>query len=128
MAEAGFDGAIPVRRHDFEQHADGRVTVLVPKFSSRLARRLFMPLLAKPNIRMHLDDVGSLIWLACDGRTTVARLSESVRQRLKTEPETARERVYEFLRRLAREGSLTFQVPADQAGPPEGERTDAQRD
>lgn len=118
MADPGFDDAIPVRQHDFEEHADHLVTVLVPKLTGRLARRFLLPLLAKRQIRMHLDAVGSIVWLACDGRTTVGRLTALVQERLGLTHDAARERVQSFLRQLAREGSLTFQVPADDAGSP----------
>jgi hypothetical protein len=118
MADPAFDLAMPLRRHDFEQHPDGLVTVLVPKFSSRLARRFVLPLLAKPVIRVHLDEMGSLVWLACDGQTTVARLTELVQQRLGVAPPAAQQRVHTFLHQLTREGSLAFQAPADEAGSP----------
>ena len=118
MAEPGFEDAIPVRQHDFEEHPDRSVTVRVPKFTGPFARRFVLPLLAKPEIRVHLDEVGSTVWLACDGRTNVGRLTDLVGERLGLTQDAARERVQSFLRQLAREGSLTFQVPADEAGSP----------
>jgi hypothetical protein len=117
MPDAAFAAAIPLRKHDFEQHPDGLVTVLVPKFTSRLARRFVMPLLKRPDIRMHLDPVGSTIWLACDGNTTVAQLTALVGDRFGVEPAAADKRVALFLRQLGREGSLAFVVPAADQGP-----------
>ena len=117
MFDPAFAAAIPVRQHDFEQHPDGLVTVLVPKFTGTLSTRLLMPLLAKPNIRMHLDAVGSAVWMACDGRTTVAQLAGVVRDRFGSTAEEARERVERFVRSLAREGSVSFIAPAEAAGP-----------
>jgi len=111
MPDAAFNAAIPLRQHDFEEHPDGLVTVLVPKFTSRFARRFVMPLLKKPCIRMHLDAVGSAIWLACDGRTNVARLITLVGARFDLDPAASDKRVALFLRQLAREGSLSFVAP-----------------
>jgi hypothetical protein len=108
---------IPLRQHDFEQHPDGLVTVLVPKFTSPLSRRFLVPLLKKPDIRMHLDAVGSAVWTACDGSTSLHQLAEMVRSRFGGTPDEARERVQRFLLSLRREGSITFIAPADAAGP-----------
>lgn len=116
MTDPTFTQAIPVRQHDFEQHADGLVTILVPKFTGRLARRFVMPLLAKPNIRMHLDAVGSAVWAACDGRTTVAQLIGLAHARFGGGADETAQRVALFLRSLSREGSVTFIAPADAAG------------
>lgn len=116
MPEALRPDAIPVRQHDFEQHPDGLVTVLVPKFTGTLATRLLMPLLAKPHIRMHLDAEGSTVWTACDGRTTAADLAGLVRDRFGGTPDEARDRVERFLRSLSREGSIALLAPAGDAG------------
>jgi hypothetical protein len=109
--------AIPVRQHDFEQHPDGLVTVLVPKFTSPLSRRLLVPLLAKPNIRMHLDAEGSAVWTGCDGRTTLRQLAVRVQERFGGTADEARTRVERFLLSLSREGSVTFIAPAGSVGP-----------
>jgi hypothetical protein len=117
MPDAAFAAAIPLRQHDFEEHPDGLVTVLVPKFTGRFARRFVMPMLKRPDIRMHLDAVGSAIWLACDGNTSVAQLAALVGGRFGLEPAPAGERVALFLRQLSREGSLTFVAPAADTSP-----------
>jgi hypothetical protein len=113
MPEAIPADAIPVRQHDYEQHPDGLVTVLVPKFTSALARRLLVPLLRRPHIRMHLDAVGSAAWLAMDGRASVAGLVSLVRERFGGTEEDAARRVTLFLRQLGREGSIILVVSTE---------------
>jgi len=113
MTDPALAAAIPLRQHDYEEHPDGLVTVLVPKFTGRFASRFVMPLLKKPRIRMHLDAVGSAVWLACDGRTTVAELTTLVGTRFHMDPAASGKRVALFLRQLSREGSVTFVVPSD---------------
>jgi len=108
MTAPGYDDGIPVRQHRAVDRDDGRVTVLVPKFTGRLARRLLVPLLAKPDIRMHLDELGSGVWRGCDGRTTVAQLTEAMQARFGGDAAEVRTRVHLFLRQLAREGSISF--------------------
>ncbi len=112
MSEAFPPDAAPVRRHDFEQHEGGLVTVLVPKFTGTLSRLLLVPLLRTPNIRMHLDAEGSAVWTACDSRTTVRQLAELVQGRFGGTAHEAEARVGRFLRSLAREGSIAIIVPA----------------
>ncbi len=105
--------AIPERAHDFEQHPDGMVTVLVPRFTGTLARRLLVPLLRTPHIRMHLDAVGSAVWLAMDGRTSVAQLADLVRRRFGGTDAEAVRRVALFVHQLHREGSIALTVRHD---------------
>jgi hypothetical protein len=110
MQHSDFDSAIPVRQHAFIEKADGKVAVLVPRFTGRLARRLFVPLLARPEFRMHLDALGSAVWKACDGRTTVAELTRAMESAGGGPAPDVRQRVYLFLRKLQREGSISFLV------------------
>lgn len=104
-----FDSAIPVRQHEYLEKPDGRVAVLVPRFTSGFARRFVAPFLARPEFRMHLDALGSAVWKACDGRTTVAELARAMEAGGGAAPDV-RQRVYLFLRKLQREGSLSFIV------------------
>lgn len=110
MTNAAFDAAIPVRQHAFLESPDGRVAVLVPKFTSPLAQKILVPLLAKPDIRMQLDELGSTIWKRCDGDTTVAALTDAVHAQVGGDADHVRQRVHLFLRQLIREGSLSFLI------------------
>ena len=114
MTDRGIDAAIPVRRDRFEERADGGVTVFVPRFTSRLARRLVLPLFARPEFRVQLDDIGSAVWRACDGRTTVAEIVLGLGARTGADLGELRGRVLQFLHRLAREGSIQY-VTKEQA-------------
>jgi len=105
-----FDTAVPLRQHEYVERGDGGVTVLVPRFTGRWARRLLMPLLARREIRMHLDELGSAVWRACDGHATVADITRLVESRQGGVPGEARQRVHFFLRQLVREGSISFFV------------------
>ncbi len=107
-----FDHAIPVRQHQAVDREDGGVTVMVPRFTGRWARRLLVPLLARPDIRMHLDELGSAVWRACDGHATVADITAALTAppRLPGDAGETRRRVHLFLRKLEHEGSLSFMV------------------
>jgi hypothetical protein len=114
-ADPPFPSLVPVRAHRWEEGESGRVTVFVPKFSGRFTRRWLMPLLARPDVRLRLDDLGSFVWRECDGRTTVADVAERVHRRFGGEPGEALARVSSFVRQLARTTSVTFLAPAGRA-------------
>lgn len=115
---------VPVRRHRAVDREGGLVTVLVPKFTSRFARRWFMPLLAKPDMRVHLDAVGSFVWQQCDGVTTVRAIGDRVAERFGGDAEERRLDVVRFVRKLVREESLTFNPPGEPAEGPRGQDRD----
>jgi hypothetical protein len=114
-ADPPFSSLIPVRAHRWEEAPGGRVTVFVPRFTGRLTRRWLMPLLARPEVRLRLDEVGSFVWSACDGLTTVADLARRLQDRVGGDQADAERRVTAFVRQLARSSSVTFLAPA---GPP----------
>ena len=114
-ADPPFPSLVPVRAHRWDEGDGGLVTVFVPKFSGRFTRRWLMPLLARPDVRLRLDEVGSFVWRKCDGRTTVADLAERVQRRFGGEPGEALARVSSFVRQLARTTSVTFLAPAGPA-------------
>jgi len=114
MTNSSIDTAVPVRRGRSEERADGGVTVFVPRFTSAFARRFVLPLFARPEFRVQLDDIGSAVWRACDGRTTVAEIVAALEARTGADLGELRGRVLQFLGRLAREGSIQY-VTKEQA-------------
>jgi hypothetical protein len=112
----------PFRRHRAVDGDDGLVTVLVPKFTSRFARRWFVPLLAKPDFRLHLDAVGSFVWHQCDGAMSLREIAERVVARFGGDPDGRRADVARFVRRLVREESLAFHPPDGSAETSRGPR------
>ena len=106
-----FEDLVPIRRHRSEDRDGGLVTVFVPKFTSRFARRWFVPLLAKPDMRVHLDPLGSFVWHQCDGAASVREIAGLVAERFGGDRDDTLRQVVRFVRKLAREESLTFHAP-----------------
>jgi hypothetical protein len=115
VADVPFEQLVPATLCDTEERGDGRVTVLAPRFTSRLGRRWFAPLLRRPHVRVHLDETGSFVWRQCDGRTTVAEIAARVEARVGVDADDARRRVTIFLHRLARADAIHFLAPAGAA-------------
>ncbi len=101
----------PARRFGHETR-DGRVVVMVPKFRGR-ALAWLRPLLAAPDFRVRLDDEGSFVWGACDGRSTVLEIADRLHGRLGGDPHEVRERVARFVQRLLNDRLLTLDHPGD---------------
>jgi len=101
----------PVRALRWSTGEDDHVTVLVPKFTNRWLVRWFVPLLAKPNVHLRLDELGSFVWRQCDGSATVREIADQVRDRFGGDPEPTLDRLVQFMRRLTRADTLTFLPP-----------------
>jgi hypothetical protein len=80
------------------------VVVQIPRFRSRwmgwLQRRL-----KKPCFQLHLDKIGSTVWLACDGESTVADIGNRLKERFGEEIEPLWDRLALFIRQM-RAGKL----------------------
>ncbi len=86
----------------FEHKLDGeRATVLVPKYRTCwmqwLQRRL-----ARPFWKLHLDEIGTAVWLECDGQRTVAEIGTHLKNEFGEAIEPVWERLPAFLRQMRR--------------------------
>lgn len=107
----------PVRRLNW-QEAENLVIVLRPRFGeSRFALRLAQ-WMGLGDYRIRLDEIGTLIWHACDGQTTAAELAARLRERFGSRIEPAEERLQTFIfqMRRARMINLLFSEPPDHRG------------
>ncbi len=104
----------PARSARWERGPDGRVTLLVPKFRNRLAVRWLVPLLARPDVTVRLDDEGSFVWDRCDGGTTVLAIAEQLQRTVGGDADALVDRVGRFIEKLARAQFVTMNLPGDQ--------------
>jgi hypothetical protein len=84
----------------------------VPKFRSRLARRL-LPRAASRHFRVRLDADGSFVWSLCDGGTTVLQIADRLHARSGGDRADVRDRVAGFVQQLARDRLVTLEPPGD---------------
>ena len=115
MPDTTPDNLLPVRHHAWEERAGDLVTVLVPRFTSRFARRWFVPLLARPDLKVHLDAVGSFVWGQCDGTATIREIGGRVATRFGGDADARRRDVIRFVRKLVNQESLSFHPPGEPA-------------
>lgn len=98
----------PEPQADSELEDDGRITVLEPKFTGPILGRWLQPRLLRPVIRTHLDEVGSVVWQACDGGTTVAAIADQLTARFGADFDPDHRRLTTFLQAMARRRLIRF--------------------
>jgi hypothetical protein len=93
----------PQRNLEWETAEGDRVVLLVPKFRNRWIVKWFVPMMAKPNIRVRLDAFGSYCWQQCDGKTMVRDIGERMAARFGEPIDSLVERIGKFVATLARD-------------------------
>ena len=93
---------VPERTAEHETDDAGLITVLMPRFRNRIMKRLFEPRNKSPYIKIKLDDIGSEVWLLCDGKRTVGEIAELAKEKFQERLEPRHERLGVFFRQLER--------------------------
>ncbi len=92
----------PVRCRNIKY--DGElIEVLMPKFRSRIGKRLF----GDGKYRLKLDKYGTFVWDLCDGRNRVADIVKTFSDKFNEKDST--QRVEEFLDILEKNGAIRFE-------------------
>lgn len=101
----------PLRRMEFDVLSDGKVDILMPRFRHPALKRILQPNWKQEVIRIHLDEIGSAIWLYIDGSLKVnevcSRLQAAYPEKLQPQDETEK-RVTQFLSLLYQEKYISF--------------------
>jgi hypothetical protein len=99
-AEVNLLQLVPRRIAEHETDDAGIVTVLMPRFRNRIMKALFEPRHKSPYIKIKLDEVGSEVWLLCDGKRTVREIAELLRDKFRERIEPCYDRLGLFFRQL----------------------------
>jgi hypothetical protein len=81
----------------------GKITLMVPKFKNEKFRNWFIPRRKATHFKIHLDEMGSLVWGFIDGKRTVETICLLLGDRLKEQDKPINqleERVTYFLTQL----------------------------
>ncbi|NOZ85031.1 MAG: PqqD family protein [Deltaproteobacteria bacterium] len=101
---------------------DGKVVLLVPKFSDGFFGRLMKRLAISSEAKVKLDELGSYVWHRLDGKNTLMGIAAALEEEFGDKADSAKDRVGLFLTKLYREGwiSLLKKVPVYEGGDSEG--------
>jgi hypothetical protein len=100
----------PRRNLQWETRENELVTVIIPKFKNKYLVKWFVPLLAKPNIKLKLDKYGSFVWSRCDGHTSVQQIGQDMAVAFGEPVETLYERIGTFVSKLERDKFLLLGI------------------
>ncbi len=106
--DPAFLSACPRRLLEWEQDAEGRAIVLRPRFGrGRWGAKLAGWLHAGP-YRIRLDEIGSLVWKAFDGNTTMSAVANRLRKAFGQRVEPAEELLLQFASQMHRARMIEF--------------------
>jgi hypothetical protein len=101
----------PVRLMEYQLTDDGRIDILLPRFRSGFLSKVSKNSKKGEHIYIHLDKIGSLIWISIDGIRNVHSICNEMNEKypLVIHPkEETEKRVTEFLSRLYQERYISF--------------------
>jgi hypothetical protein len=91
---------VPLQKYPANTKEDGTVEVLVPRYWENFIGRLFSRFIKSTPFRIHLDQVGTRIWLLCDGRKTVQEIGQILHREFGSEIEPVYERLGLFFKMM----------------------------
>ncbi len=91
----------PKRLFEHEENED-KVTVLYFERNPSFIEKIFFKKQLKKPRKIELDEIGSFVWLLCDGTKNVAEITEEARKRFGEKIEPAKERTELFVEQLYR--------------------------
>jgi len=90
----------PGRLYDHVIEENGKVSVLIPRFTNKLLIKTLSPMLKSPFVKTKFDEFGSQVWLEIDGKKKVLDISTSLKLKFGERIEPVEERLTRFLTQL----------------------------
>jgi hypothetical protein len=90
----------PRRVREWREGDDGRVRILVPRYGAHRLGRWVAARMGSKEIAVRLDQTGSRIWNACDGKRTVGEIASSMEGQTEDVTEDLMERIAHYFREL----------------------------
>ena len=97
-----FWDAHPRRLLTWCDEEEGRCVVLRPKLGRSRWGTWLAGYLRDPYYRIRLDEVGTFVWKACDGQTSLVVIVEQMREQFGDTVEPAEQRLSAFVHRMLR--------------------------
>lgn len=99
---------IPRTAVEFETDESRIVVLLAPRFPEGFLRRFLGRGLGESRFKVTLDEIGSEVWLLCDGARTVREIGELARERFRERIEPCYDRLGVFFRQLEQAGFISY--------------------
>ena len=105
---------IPVPKVEYEVTESNLVVLFVPRYRSKVAKKLLAPISRGDFVRVDLDEIGSRAWQLFDGKRTVAEISTLLQA--DGPMEQADDRLKLFIRALSARGYVDLFIVDHQEG------------
>lgn len=100
---------VPSKNPSFPFSQDGNGIVTLEVENKGAMNRVFQKLFKKPKISyIHLDEMGSFIWLLIDGEKDIIKIGEEVKEHFKEKAEPLYERLSKYIKILESYSFVTF--------------------
>lgn len=100
---------IPVKNEEIVFSTDENSKVTLQKENKGLFNKIAQKIFKKPKISyIHLDDMGSFIWLLIDGQTDIFKIGERVKECFGEKAEPLYERLCQYIKILESYGFVSF--------------------
>lgn len=103
---------VATRTLNVKRSKDGLVTLGVPLRAPPLLRKILGRHAGETSERdIELDEIGSVVWEMCDGKTTIRNMIQHLSERYKLNRKEAEVSLTAFIRSLAKKGLVAIIVP-----------------
>jgi hypothetical protein len=100
LSDINYLELTPGRLFDHIMEENGKVSVLIPRFTNKILIKTISPMLKSPFVKTMFDEFGSQVWLEIDGKKKVLDISTSLKQKFGERIEPVEERLTKFLTQL----------------------------
>ncbi len=97
----------PLRKYDYRINDKGLVDILLPRFKNKWLQKLLLKK-RSPYFILHLDEIGTTVWLAIDGQNNVQQLCDILKNKYNEKLMSVEERTAKFIITLYQNGYLDF--------------------
>ena len=107
-AERNLMEMIPVRCRGHEVHDDGTFSILEPRFHHQWSKKLFARATRTPQVKIHLDEVGTFTWEHIDGKRPLHEIATLLEEKFGDRAIPAHDRLARFVVQLKHHGFVDF--------------------
>lgn len=99
---------IPETAVEIRREEDGKITVLEPRFIGGFLGKYVQPRLKRSHLTIELDEVGTLVWDACDGQRDIRAIAVLLSQRFGDDFDPEYQRLALFIRTMVQRGWIRY--------------------
>ena len=100
LSDINYLELTPGRLYNYVMEENGKVSVLIPRFTNTILVKFLTPMLKSPFVKTKFDEFGSQVWLEIDGKKKVLDILTSLKLKFGERIEPVEERLTKFLTQL----------------------------